>query len=232
MTRHRLSILAVFLLGAVARDAGADTDWLGARFGAYLHYDATYVDRRAPGGSGDDRSLTLVGLRLHAFGSRTWFVGYQLGLDLHAGATNPGGFAYQTDLYLVGFGARLGRHGMLGASAGIGASGAVGTMDDGVDLPVEAFAELNLGAHVRLMARARALWLAAAPARRDGAPTFGWTDEVDATFAIRLGRRYDLEYGRCCRSGNGYFVGVAYREAEGARYAGATVGYAVDIANP
>jgi hypothetical protein len=30
-------------------------------------------------------------------------------------------------------------------------------------------------------------------------------------------------------TGNGYFVGVAYREAEGARFIGATIGYSVDL---
>ncbi|MBZ0234316.1 MAG: hypothetical protein K8M05_18440, partial [Deltaproteobacteria bacterium] len=83
-----------------------------------------------------------------------------------------------------------------------------------------------LGARVRLLARGRAVWLGAARGRADGSPTFAWTDEVDATFAVRLGRRY-RDWG--FPSGNGYFAGVQYRESEGARMVGGVIGYSVDV---
>ena len=44
-----------------------------------------------------------------------------------------------------------------------------------------------------------------------------------------VGRRYRA-FG--FPSGNGYFVGVAYREAEGAAFVGGVIGYAIDIATP
>jgi hypothetical protein len=113
-----------------------------------------------------------------------------------------------------------------GIGTGIGASGAVGTVDDGVELPVEAFLELGLGGRVRVLARARAVWLGAASARGGGSPTFDFTDEVDATLALRLGRRY-REFG--FPSGNGYFAGAAYREWHGAQFVGAVIGYSVDV---
>ena len=43
---------------------------------------------------------------------------------------------------------------------------------------------------------------------------------------MRIGRRY-REWG--FPSGNGYFAGVQYREAEGARMVGGVIGYSVDV---
>jgi len=191
---------------------------------ALLHLDASYLHDRQAG-----TGLGLAGFRLHGLIGTDAPIAYFGGLDLRAGTTNPGGFAYQTDLYLLGGGRRLGRTGLLGVAAGVGASGAVGTLDDAVDLPVEALFEANLGGRLRVLGRARAVWRLAAPGRADGAPHFGWTDELDATFAVRVGHRY-RDSG--IPSGNGYFVGVSYREARGAQWVGATLGYSVDVGSP
>lgn len=222
----RAAVIAAVVAAAGAAHADPD-DWKG---GAWLHYEATYVHRRAragdpaPPAAGD--GIGMAGLRLRGFASKKLAVGYLAGLDLHAGSTNPGGFAYQADLYLLGMGARLGRAGVVGIGSGVGASGAVGTLDDGVELPIEAFLELDLGSRLRVLARGRAVWLAAAPARTDGSPTFGFADEVDATLGVRLGRKY-RQFG--FPSGNGYFIGAAYREQEGAQFVGAVLGYSVDV---
>jgi hypothetical protein len=213
---RRALVLAIVLAPSLAH-ADPD-DWKG---GAWLHYELSYVHARDT-----DAGLGMAGLRLRGFASKNAPVGFLVGIDLHAGSTNPGGFAYQTDLYLAGMGVRLGKLGIAGLGAGVGASGAVGTLDDGVELPVESFLELQLGSHVRVLGRARAVWLAAASGRADGAPNFGWTDEVDATLGIRVGRRYH-EFG--FPSGNGYFVGAAYRESGGAEFIGAVLGYSVDV---
>lgn len=215
----RCALVIAALAAAAPATAAADPeDWKG---GAWLHYEASYVHHR-------DRAagVGMAGLRLKGFASRKLPVGYLAGLDLHAGSTNPGGFAYQVNLYLLGIGARLGSLGTAGIGTGVGASGAVGTVDDGVEVPVEAFLELGLGSRLRVLARGRAVWLGAAPGRLDGSPTFSFTDEVDATLAVRLGRRY-RDFG--FPSGNGYFAGVAYREWQGARFVGAVIGYSVDV---
>lgn len=223
MRRRLVAAAALLALRPLTAAAGPD-DWKG---GAWLHYEASYVHRRdddAPAAAGD--GVGMAGLRLKGFVSRTRPVGYLVGIDLHAGATNPGGFAYQANLYLAGVGVRLGSLGTAGLGTGVGVSGAVGTVDDGVELPVEAFLEVALGARLRLLARGRAVWLGAASARAGGAPSFGFADEIDGTLGLRLGRRY-REYG--FPSGNGYFVGVAYREWQGAGFVGAVLGYSVDV---
>lgn len=212
--------LVILALLVSTAHAGPD-DWKG---GAWLHYEASYVHRRDAEGALE--GVGTAGLRLRGFASRKLPVGYLAGLDLHAGSTNPGGFAYQVDLYLLGMGARLGGAGVIGLGSGVGASGAVGTLDDGVELPIEAFLELGLGSRVRLLARGRAVWLGAASGRTDGAPNFKFADEVDATLGLRLGRRYS-DFG--FPTGNGYFVGAAYREQLGAQFVGAVFGYSVDV---
>src|SRR5689334_3597104 len=118
---RRALALLVFAPGIAA---ASPDDWKG---GAWLHYEASYVHARDT-----DAGLGMAGLRLRGFASRNAPVGYLVGIDLHAGSTNPGGFAYQTDLYLAGMGVRLGKLGIAGLGAGVGASGAVGTLDDGV----------------------------------------------------------------------------------------------------
>lgn len=198
----------------------------------WAQYEASYVHRRtaeaeAPR-AGD--GVGLAGLRIRALVGKGR-VGYVGGLDLHGGMTWPAGFAYQADLYFLGVGARLGDRGVLALGAGVGVSGATGTMDDAVELPVEATLHLPLGGRLRLMTRARLVWLGAADARQHGAPSFdrAGVSELDGTFALRWGRSY-REHG--FPSGNGYFAGVAYREGLGAGFLGAVIGYGVDAGTP
>lgn len=206
------------------------------RGGAILQYDVTYVHREdrlrdttAAPPPGADAGLALAGFRLRGFVSRGSAIGYLIGVDAHAGATVRAAFAYDVQLVLLGAGARLGRSGQIGLGTGVAFSGAVRTLDDAVGLPADAFLELPLGARLRLLARGRATWLGAADARHRGSPTLSFADELDASIALRLGHRYrDFNFP----SGNGYFLGVAYREAEGARYLGATLGYSVDLGTP
>lgn len=229
MTRAALAAAALVaaLVAGPATARALDPD--SVRGGALLHYDVTYVNQRALDGErppGAGHALTLAGFRLRGFLGHRLPIGYLVGLDLHAGSTSPRGFAYQADLYLAGAGLRLGRVAMLGLGTGVGASGAVGTLDDAVALPLDAFVEVALGDHLRVLGRAHAAWLGAAPARDRGARSAPWTDELDASLALRVGDRYQ-DFG--FPTGNGYFLGVAYREAQGARFLGVTLGYSVDL---
>ncbi len=225
---------ALIVLALLATEARADVDWmdLGRKLegGTWLHYELTAVhdvhDDAAPV---KPRDLTLAGVRLYGFVS-THRVGYLVGLELAAGATTRvAGFAYDVALLPVGVGMKFGDTQFLAIGAGVGAMGAVGTLDDAVTFPVEASAELNLGSHLRVLARARASWLAGAPGRRNGSPTFGFADEVDGTLGLRLGHHYH-DYNT--PSGNGYFIGAAYRELLGAQFVGLVIGYSIDLATP
>jgi hypothetical protein len=170
--------------------------------------------------------LILAGSRVHALlGGR--HVGYHIGADLGFGSTLRGaGFAYDLALFPVGVGLRLGAASAVMLGAGVGASGAVGTLDDALTLPIELVGELNAGP-ARLLARGRISYLSGTPGRTRGAPTTSFADETEAMLGLRIGRNHD-SYG--FPSGNGYFAGIAYRELLGARFLGITIGYSLDIA--
>ncbi len=166
--------------------------------------------------------LALAGAHADLIALANGHVGYHLQLDLAGGTTlGRAGFAYDVSLLPVGAAVRFGDTQFVGIAGGVGAMGAVGSIDDAATFPVEAFADLGLGAHLRVIARARATYLAGAPAREDHQP------ELDAQLALRVGHRYH-QWG--FPSGNGYFVGAEYRELAGVRFAGAVFGYAIDLA--
>jgi hypothetical protein len=197
----------------------AAQDWNSFEGTGTAEYEARYVHALD-----ETRGLGLAGIRArgHLGGE---VVGYRVGIDLHAGATVPGGFAYDCALYPMGLGVRLGRWSTLGVISGVVAAGATHTMDDAVLLPAELSLDLALGSRLRVIARGRLGWVGAAPSRQDGAPTTPFADELDASFSIRWGDRAD-RYG--FTSGRGYYLGVAYREAEGSRFVGVVVGHSID----
>lgn len=170
--------------------------------------------------------LILAGTRGNALlGGRQ--IGYHIGADLSFGSTlRSSGFAYDLALFPVGAGLRLGATSAVMLGAGIGATGAVGTLDDAITFPIELVGEFDAG-RARVLARARITYLAGAPGRTRGAPTTSFADETEAMLGLRIGRHHD-SYG--FPSGNGYFAGVAYRELLGARFLGVTIGYSLDVA--
>lgn len=215
---------ALALLPAAARAE----PW--SRGAASLEYEARYVHAVERDDDAPDRGvdgLGLAGLRLRGqLGGDV--VAYRAGIELTAGATAPAGFAYDCALYPLGVGLRLGAWSRLGVVGGVAAAGATGTVDDAVLLPAEASLELALGGRLRVLARARLSWVAAAPGRQDGAVTATFADELDASLAVRWGRRGD-RWG--VLGGRGTYVGVAYREAEGARMIGVVLGHSIDAAS-
>ena len=191
--------------------------------GAQLHYeleglhDVEHDSMTVPA----VRDIVLASARLHGYigGER---LGFHMGLDLGAGGTiDGGGFAYDVSLFPVGVALRFAETSFLTFGAGVGASGATGTMDDAVTMPLEARFEIGRG--IRVLGRARATFLAAADSRQDGAM---FADELEAMLALRIGRAY-TDWG--FPTGNGYFVGATYREALGAKFAGIVLGYSIDM---
>ena len=222
-----LLILAILTSRADARDWESLADKIQA--GAWAHYELSQVhaidDGAMPRSVTD---LTLVGFRLHGFVGRHR-VGWHVGIDGAAGATEGrAGFAYDVAFLPIGVAFRWGDTQMIGIGTGIGAMGAVGTLDDAVTFPIEAFAELALGSHVRILARARMSYLSGAGDRERGSPTISFADEVDGMLGLRIGHVYS-EY---LPAGNGYFVGAAYREMLGAKFVGLVIGYSIDLAYP
>lgn len=201
-----------------------------AQGGAWLHYELSVVhDIDDRGTQQDLEELVLAGARLHGFVGENPTLNYHVGIDLAAGSTLRGaGFAYDVALFPVGAGVRVGETGVIALGAGVGAMGAMGTLDDAVTLPVELNAELG-GGRVRVLLRARAAWVAGAPSRHDGSPSAPFADELDTTLGVRIGHHYG-DYGY--PTGNGYFVGVAYRELAGARFLGGVIGHSIDLATP
>jgi hypothetical protein len=194
-----------------------------AQGGAQLHYDAVAlhaVDHPDAMTFPEARDVVMGNARLHGFyGGK--HVGVHAGLDLGAGGTiHGGGFAYDVSLFPIGLALRFFETSFLTVSPGVGASGATGVMDDAATFPMEA--RLEVGRGVRMLARARASFVAGAPMREDGA-RFG--DELEGMLGLRIGNAYD-EYG--FPTGNGYFVGASYREQLGTRFLGLVIGYSID----
>jgi hypothetical protein len=231
----RLATLATMVVViAVGQRLAAAQPMRDAQGGAQLHYELSSLHALSPDAGAmnapdvatarSPRDHVLAGARLHGFigGAR---LGYHVGLDLAAGATvRQAGFAYDVALFPVGVALRFAETSFLSLGVGVGASGAVGTLDDAATFPLEA--RLELGRGVRVLARVRTTYIAGAPSRQSGAVTTGLADELEATLGLRIGRGY-TDWG--FPTGNGYFVGASVRELLGQRFAGIVIGYSIDM---
>jgi hypothetical protein len=215
---------AIVVLVGLARTAHAG--WEDTQGGAQLHYELSGEhglsrDDVAPGTAEPPREIVLWTARLHGFVGSKWLA-FHVGLDLGAGGTiRDGGFAYDVPLFPIGVGVRFFETSFITLGAGVGASGATGTLDDAATFPLEARIEIGRG--IRLLGRARATFVAASKARDDGAR---FADELEGMIALRLGTGYD-EYG--FPTGNGYFIGATYRELMDTQFVGAVFGYSIDM---
>jgi hypothetical protein len=225
----------LILLVVVARTASADCQLCD--FGrhlqgaAYLHEEltiVTHVDDKPADQPRTIDQLALAGFRLHGFVGGGATIGYHIGLDLLAGATlgRHGGFAYEIAFLPWGIGVRFGASSFLTLGTGMVASGATGALDDAIALPIDVDLELDAN-RLRLIAWARSSWIAGAPQRHDGAPSLPFADELDAMVGVRIGHHYN-EYG--FPTGNGPYIGVAYKELTGTKFIGLTFGYSMDMA--
>jgi hypothetical protein len=222
-----LAARVLFSMLALALAATADARPLrNIGGGAQLTYELASMHDIAHDASARPRPRDVVlGIaRLHGFvGGAS--LAYHVGLDLGAGTTiRDAGFAYDVAVFPIGVALRFAATSFVAVGAGIGANGAVGTLDDATTLPLELRFELGRG--VRLIGRARVIHVSNAPSREDGGILIGVGDELEAMLALRLGRGYS-DFG--FPTGNGYFVGAVAREALGARFAGVVVGYSIDM---
>jgi hypothetical protein len=218
-----MPVMALLVVVAASKAAHAQPDFDGA---AQLHYElqGLHAYEHDTMELPTARDFVLAGARLHGFlGGKS--LGYHIGLDLAAGGTmHGGGFAYDVALFPVGVALRFADTSFITLGAGVGASGATATIDDAATFPVEARFEIGRG--IRVLGRARATFVAASDSRQDGAR---FADELEAMLALRIGRAY-TDWG--FPTGNGYFVGATYREAQGAKFAGLVIGYSIDMGSP
>jgi hypothetical protein len=220
-------VLALTSTAHADRWSRAMDRWQG---GAWLHYELTGLHATAMDCECVADDLILAGARLHGFIGANASIAYHIGADILLGSTvREGGFAYDLALFPVGVLVRAGKTSIIGFGAGIGGMGAVGTIDDALTVPVEMTVEIGFGKRVRLLSRTRITYNALAPTRQSGADSIAFADELDALLGLRIGRYYD-DYG--FPSGNGYFVGVSYRELAGGQMVGLTIGYSIDLAMP
>jgi len=217
------------VLAALARPAEA-RGWRGLMDrldgAAWLHYEVTALhDVEDTGAAGPGaREIVLAGARLHGIFGTGFPILYHVGFDLAVGVTaRDAGAAYDVAVFPVGAAVRVGNRTLLAVGAGVGGLGAIGGLDDAVTFPVELTAEA--GGRVRVLARVRTAWVAAAKGRHDGAPSAPFGDEVDALLGLRVGKGVEGEWP----GGDGYFVAASYRELEGARFVGVTIGYSIDL---
>ncbi|MCW5805309.1 MAG: hypothetical protein KIT31_23265 [Deltaproteobacteria bacterium] len=236
MRRMIAAVVVLAAAGGTARARGFRGSVDRFQGGAFLHYELTglsVVDEGATPARAHE--VVLAGARLHGFVGQNASVNYHIGFDVAVGGafSLPGrsggaGFAYDVALFPIGVVVRGGRTSIIGFSAGIGASGATGVLDDAMTFPLETFAEVG-GGRLRLLARARATYIAFADNRQSAAPSIAFADELEGMLALRVGRHFE-DFG--FPSGNGGFVGVAYKEIATARMVGLVVGYSIDMATP
>ena len=226
---RRASIVAIVVACAV-HASGCAHDPSG---NAWAHYELTAIhDVDPPSVAGPAREqpgfseLMLAGVRIHALiGEHRW--GYHAGIDFAAGSTlRAGGFAYDVALLPVGGGLRLGATSAIMLGLGVGAMGAVGTLDDALTLPAELVGEFGSG-RARVLVRARLSYVEAAGERKHRAAMLPFGDEAEAMIGLRIGHHQDQWQ---FPTGNGYFGGLAYRQLYGASFVGFTIGYSIDLA--
>jgi hypothetical protein len=145
---------------------------------------------------------------------------YFAALDLGAGvAFATEGFVYDVQLLPVGLGIELSRPehtAFIGVATGIGASGAPGALPSAGMIPVQLTTMLRLTKGFNLLSRTRASRLINRTSRDDGSPTLSFADELDALLALQRSDEWNYLEGS--------YVGIAYRELEGARFLGVVFG--------
>jgi hypothetical protein len=181
-----------------------------------LHYDLRGISQL--GTRADDagpRQILSAAIVVRALIGRRF--GYFAGVDLAAGATRPGGFAYSPSLIPVGIGVRFGRRSLLAIGSGVSAIGATAGTDDAVVLFTELHSEIALTDRLRFLLRGSVGYALAGDSSHP--------QTVDATLALRLGHSFD-RFG--ATSSNGYYVGIALHEFAGLRFIGMAIGYSLD----
>lgn len=196
----------------------SDEEYKGGA-GFFMSVELSSLARAASTQASSVAEVTMVAAHVSmSFGSP--HVRYFAALDLGVGAAfATEGLAYDVQLLPLGVGFELSRPehtAFIGVATGIGASGAPGALPSAGMIPVQVSTMLRLSKGFNLLSRTRVSWLLNRTSRDNGSPTVPFADELDALLALqRSGEWNYLE---------GSYVGIAYRELEGARFIGVVFG--------
>jgi hypothetical protein len=213
-----IAAVAIAALPAASRAEG----WRG---GGSLALDLRWWQLQPD--AGDPTRALTAGPRVRATAGKR-AIGLAAGADLQLGATGEAAFAYEVAVLPLGVGLQLGRSARLGVVGGAGTSGVTGgVLPIALALPVEAFAEISLGDHVRAAGWGRATALLGEDTRQGGAADAPFGDELEVGLTLRWDRRRS---DWCYVAGNGYQVGATWGQRVGAEVVGVVLGYSLDAA--
>jgi hypothetical protein len=150
--------------------------------------------------------------------------GFRAGLDARFGAGLEGGFAYDAGLLPLGIAAPLSSPIRLGLITGIATSGVTNRIPFTLAFPAELAVEADLGWSLLVAAWVRPSWVLT-DAREHGSELVPWAEELEAGALVRIGKGGEQHR---IRWGNGYFLGVSYREQLGTSALGVLFGHSLD----
>lgn len=150
--------------------------------------------------------------------------GFRGGLDARFGAGLEGGFAYDADLLPIGVAAPISSPVRVGLITGIATSGVTRRIPFTFAFPAELVAEADLGWSLFVAVWVRPSWVLT-DARKDGSKLAPFTDELEAGALLRIGKGGE-DYG--VRWGNGFFLGMSYKEELGTSALGVLFGHSLD----
>lgn len=187
--------------------------------GFFLGVELSSVGRAATTQASSVAEVTMVSAHI-SLSSGYPHLRYFATLDLGAGvAFATEGLAYDVQLLPLGVGFELSRPehtAFIGVATGIGASGAPGALPSAGMIPVQVSTMFRLSKCLNLMSRTRASWLINRTSRDNGSPTASFADELDGLLALQRSDEWNYLEGS--------YVGIAYRELEGARFVGIVFG--------
>jgi hypothetical protein len=203
-----------------------DRDW-DRNFGvgvAQMFASVARVKRPADAGGLAERAV--VGLSARGVYTKK-HLGYGIGADLQLGAAFPAGFAYGFYLYPAGIAWLIGPTGYVGVFGGFGTSGVSARVTGGLELPVEARAELDVASRLRLGIRGSVAWVPYVDDRRGGS-VLPFGDELVLGTFVRFGRTENSIFGSGA-AGHGPFLGLERHEVMHTFWLGLTFGVEADF---
>jgi hypothetical protein len=179
---------------------------------------------KRPEDAGGLAERATVGLSGHAIYTKK-HLGYAIGTDFELGMGIPAGFAYGIHVYPAGIGWVVGPTGYVAVFGGAGVSGVTARVPGGLELPIEARAELDAGPRARLGLRATTVWVPGVEARRGGS-MLPFADELVLGSFVRFGRTRTSSMGTM---GRGHFFGLERHEVMHTYWLGLTYGVEADF---